>query len=307
MSGASPKDQGDNVKGNTAGVLATDIDVKLDIHDNDNNDNDHSDGIHAAETRSLRGNLDAQIRSREASTNEGKWIFGMKRVATKYPTDFTDDLTHSTSRQTLSNSNNKNSSTDTSANKRKMIKTQAGSQPQQSTQAMGKETVQQLSEHNIYSQTILSTKPKTHTNTNTKTKTISNDNGDSVEVNTVAKNNDHDTYSMDNYNSKNSPFDESISVATDRDIVDAKIPPLAVQYERYIRTLITSTYTKSQFDIYQVLAYRRCVNPDKKNYIKPLKIFDGILDSKYSDCQIPFLNQYQRILGQAILCFSIQV
>merc|ERR1719229_323500 len=97
-----------------------------------------------------------------------------------------------------------------------------------------------------------------------------------------------------------------IIFGTDDDNNNKTDKTLEDQYEAFILHLRHAAATKTEFDIYQILAFLSEISINDNKYIKPFKALKGIINEKWSDLQILWLNSYQRVLSQAIICFIIQ-
>ena len=84
------------------------------------------------------------------------------------------------------------------------------------------------------------------------------------------------------------------------------LPTQNEQYEDFIHHLRHAASYKAEFDIYQVLAYRAKVSVGQKVYFKPFKSLRGMISEEWSNLEVRWLNSFQRVLCQAIVCLSIQ-
>eukprot|EP00484_Ammonia_sp_Unknown_P022302 CAMPEP_0197044922 /NCGR_PEP_ID=MMETSP1384-20130603/20869_1 /TAXON_ID=29189 /ORGANISM="Ammonia sp." /LENGTH=299 /DNA_ID=CAMNT_0042476451 /DNA_START=24 /DNA_END=920 /DNA_ORIENTATION=- len=78
------------------------------------------------------------------------------------------------------------------------------------------------------------------------------------------------------------------------------------QWENYVRHLRHVASIKTEFDIYQILAYRAKISYGQKIYMKPLKTLKGLVPDTWADLEVRWLNSFQRVLCQAVICWSIQ-
>eukprot|EP01083_Nonionella_stella_P274815 933076_1 len=84
------------------------------------------------------------------------------------------------------------------------------------------------------------------------------------------------------------------------------MPTPEEKYEEFVLHLRHAASYKAEFDIYQVLAYRAKVSYGQKVYFKPFKVLRGLVSEQWSDLEVRWLNSFQRVLSQAIVCFCIQ-
>eukprot|EP01084_Bolivina_argentea_P207866 354574_1 len=115
---------------------------------------------------------------------------------------------------------------------------------------------------------------------------------------------DISTFSINNNTSHRSR--KWIIFGTDDDNNNKTDKTLEEQYETFILHLRHASATKTEFDIYQILAFLSQVTINDNTHIKPFKSLKGIINEKWSDLQILWLNSYQRVFCQAIICFLIQ-
>ena len=70
--------------------------------------------------------------------------------------------------------------------------------------------------------------------------------------------------------------------------------------------MIYKTSYKAEFDIYQILAFQAKNTAGQKRQIKPFKTLKGLIPDEWSSYPIKWLNSYQRVRLQCMMCWCIQ-